>query len=157
MSIFGTKEVKTRTIQECTKFVEDFFRKIGLNPAAQQLRGQGVLGWFAQRGSAFIYIFLSEFKDLSTIRLVSPILFLPKENLLPFYRRLLEINISLLNCALAIDKDVVVLVNERSLVGLDPEELDQNLNTFAAYADLLDNELANQFGAKIYSERQIAF
>jgi hypothetical protein len=82
----------------------------------------------------------------------SPILYLPPENILPFYRRCLEINRELLNCALCVQEDKVALVSQRFVEGLDPVELEGTIGYVAAAADDLDNKLADEFGAKMCGE-----
>ena len=152
MGLFGSKPVAEKTLRECEKLVEEFFRQVGLNPNEQRVEGQKG-AWWAMRGSAVVYIFVNEAQDMNTLRIASPILYLPHENLLPFYRACLELNYSLVNCAMAIYKDILYLITERPLLGLDPEELQDTMNILGFYADKYDNELADEFGAKIYSEQ----
>lgn len=152
MGLFGTKPVKETTARDCIKMVDNFFQKIGLDSSRQKLPDRDTTGWWAQRGSAIVYIILNEHDDLETIRIISPILNLPNENILPFYRRCLEINMSLFNCAIGVYDDKVVLISERPIDGLDPEELEGNINFLSGVADDLDNKLADEFGANLYSE-----
>ena len=151
MGLFGSPRVKETTLMECRKLIEDFLRQEGLKPEEQKVDGYEH-GWWAMRGTAVVYVFVNEHEEGNTIRIVSPILFLPEDNLLPFYRACLEINSELVGCAMAIDKDVVMLVHERPLKGLDAEEISDNMHMLAHFADRFDNELAQEFGAKIYSE-----
>lgn len=152
MGLFGTKKVKETTIGDCMGMIESFFRKIGTDASSQRLRDKETTGWWAQRGSAAIFIMLNDHDGMTTLRIVSPLLYLPQENILPFYRRCLEINLGLLNCALGVTGDKVVLATERPIEGLDPEELEGTLNFLSAVADDLDNQLADEFGAKLYTE-----
>lgn len=89
---------------------------------------------------------------MNSSRIFSPILYLPSENILPFYLRCLEINRELLTCALCTHEDKVTLVSQRPIEGLDPEELEGTVNYLAAVADDLDNKLADEFGAKLCGE-----
>ena len=123
-----------------------------MNPDEHRVEGYDH-GWWAMRGRAVVYVFVNEHDEMNSIRIVSPILYLPSENLLPFYRACLEINSELVSCALAVDKDVVMLVHERPLKGLDAEEISDNMHMLAHFADRFDNELAQEFGARIYSEQ----
>ena len=153
MAIFGSKSVTEKTLQECEKLVETFFKNEGLNP--KEHRVEGAKGtWWVSRGSAIIYIFVNEAQDMNTLRIASPILYLPHENLLPFYRACLEINYGLIYCGIAIDKDIAFLISERPLLGLDAEEVQDMMRILAYYADKYDNELAKEFGAQIYSEKK---
>src|SRR5215212_1243460 len=56
------------------------------------------------------------------LQVLSPILHLPMTNLLPLYRRLLELNLQLTNAALGVHLDVVYVFSERPLDGLDAVE-----------------------------------
>ena len=151
MGFFG-KKAKETTKEDCITMVENFLTNIGLNPAEQRLKGD-TTGWIAVRGSAIVYIMVFEYEHFSSIRIYSPILYLPEENILPFYRKCLEINFSLVNCAICVYEDKVALVVERPIGGLDPEELEGMINYLSSVADDLDNKLADEFGAKILSER----
>ena len=152
MGLFGTKTVQTKTtsVQDCIRIIEGFFRKIGFNPKDQRLPDKDTIGWWVQRGSAVIFILLNDHSGSTTMRIVSPILYLPEENILPLYRRCLEINVSLLNCALGVTEDKVVIVSERPITGLDPGEFEGTLDFLSAVADDLDDKLANEFNARLY-------
>ncbi|NIM99407.1 MAG: hypothetical protein GTO24_15460 [candidate division Zixibacteria bacterium] len=58
----------------------------------------------------------------------------------------------LMNCAIAVTEDKVAIVSERPLVGLDSEELEGRLTYLAGVADDLDDKLADEFDARIYSQ-----
>jgi hypothetical protein len=154
MGLFGTKKVSEGSVAQVTKLVENFFNKIRFNPHQQQIPSAKGYGWWIGRGSAVIYIFVQEAEGGGVyLRVVSPLVYLPKENLIAFYRKLLDINNDLVNCALATDKDVVLLVVQRPTLGLDQEELDDVVSLLAQTADSLDNELNKEFGCRVYSEQ----
>jgi hypothetical protein len=88
----------------------------------------------------------------AVLRISSPLVFIPKNNREAFYRRLLDINTNLSNCALATHEDTVLVVYQRATLGLDPEELDELVWNAAYVADLLDNKLSEEYGAPMYSE-----
>lgn len=148
----NTKKVSEKTIDECSSLVEAFFRKVKLDPNKNRLDLENGYGWHLSRGSAQIYIFLNEFKNMSTLRVAAPVVYLPKENLLPFYRRCLEENFFMLNCGFALDKNVLFIVSERPVTGLDPEELDAMVTQVSFNADDFDNKLKDEFGAKMFNE-----
>jgi hypothetical protein len=134
--------------------IEAFLEQVGIDPKEARLesRENGRGGWQFQRGSASIFIYLEDAGDRQALRIVSPILYLPPANLLPFYRRCLEINDGLRDCALAVQDDVILLVSDRPLDGLTPEEIVQNIDILSMAADNLDDQLAKEFSAKLYSE-----
>ena len=152
MGLFGTKKVqdKEAAIQECVKMIEGFLKKIDFNPNKQRLPNRDTLGWWVQRGSAIIYIILNQHDDTPTVRIVSPILYLPENYILPFYRKCLELNVDLINCAFGVVDDKVVLVSERPIDDLDPRELAGTIQYLAAFADHIDDKLAAEFNAQMY-------
>lgn len=152
MGFFGSDEASKGTIDEVSGLIQNFFNKIGISADQQRLQSANGNGWWVNRGSAVIYIFVQDSQTGAFIRVVSPIVYMPTQNLLPFYRKLLDSNNNLLGCGLATDKDVVLLVAQRPTLGIGQEELDALVDNLARVADTLDNELAAEFGARVYSE-----
>lgn len=152
MGLFGTTKTqkKETSIEECIKMIETFFKSIGFNPKDQRLPNREPLGWWLQRGSALIYIVLHDNSRMPTIRITSPILYLPESKILPLYRRCLELNTELVNCAFGIVDDKIMLVSERPIDGLDPQELEQTIYYLSGAADELDNKLSEEFNAPMY-------
>lgn len=154
MGLFGTKkiEVKEIGIRECVKMIEGFFKKFNINPNQQRVSDRETLGWWLKRGSALVYIILNQAEDMPTVRIVSPILYLPETYILPFYRKCLELNVELVNCAFGVSDDRVVLVSERPIDGLDAHELEGTIKYLSAVADDVDDKLASEFKARMYLE-----
>jgi hypothetical protein len=152
MGLFGTKKVaeKETTVQDCVRMIENFLKKAKMRPNEQRLPDPDTLGWWLQRGSARIYIVLNQHDDIKTVRFFSPILYLPDDHILPFYRRCLEINMGLMQCAFAAREDTIGLVSERPIEGLDDKELEMMLLYVSRVADEIDNVLANEFKAKLF-------
>ena len=153
MGLFGTHKVSEGMVGQVSKLIENFFSKVRINPHQQAIPSAKGYGWWVQRGSAIVYIFIQESDQGPMLRVVSPIVYLPKENLLPFYRKLLDANNGLVNCALATDKDIVLCAVTRPTQALDQEELDSIVSMLAHAADELDNSLNKEFGCRIYSEQ----
>jgi len=155
MGLFGTKAkktiVKTVGVKEYAKMIHIFFKKIGINPSDNRLRQPDTLGWWIGRGSAIVYILINQDGENSTIRIVSPILYLPDDFILPFYRRLLELNLDLVNCAIAVSEDRILVVSERPLVGLDQKELEHMIGYLSSVADNIDDKLSEEFNAPMYT------
>ena len=79
----------------------------------------------------------------------SPLVFLPKDNLLPFYRRLLDLNKApLLLGSLSTEDNVVVLRRTVPIRGLDEEGFGLNVFNLCAEADDLDDLLIEEFGTR---------
>jgi hypothetical protein len=76
---------------------------------------------------------------------------LPAQNLLAFYRALLESNMRLSNAAFAVDGEGVFLRLQRPLAGLDEDELNDIISSLINAAAAEFNDLLEQFvfGASI--------
>jgi hypothetical protein len=77
---------------------------------------------------------------------------LPMSNLLPLYRRLLELNLQLTAAAIGVHLDVVYVFSERPLDGMDAAEANTIINLVSAYADDLDDKLVTEFGGRLYAK-----
>jgi hypothetical protein len=152
MGFFSSNKGSQTTVKDCIGMVEEFFRKAHLKASNHRVQNADFPLWAVIRGSAVVYISLHENDGRGSLRVYSPVVFLPQENILPFYRRCLEINRGLLNCALCADEDRIGLVSQRPIEGLDPEELESTVGYLAAVADDLDTKLADEFGAKMCGE-----
>jgi hypothetical protein len=131
--------------------VEKILETIGITPQQARMPTENGYGWSFQRGSALLEIYITKQGQREYLQVLSPLLHLPAGNLLPLYRRLLELNLSLTNASLGIYLDVVYIFNERPLSGLDAQEVNFIITQIAEYADDLDNQLANEFGGRLYS------
>ena len=85
----------------------------------------------------------------NTIFFTAPIVHLPQSNQIEFFKRCLEINETLIGCALSLDNGVVRVVGERVLAGLDRNEFKSMLQSVANSANDLDDKLAREFGAPL--------
>ena len=132
--------------------VERILSKIGIEPDKSRLNTDQGYAWNFRRGSAIIEIYVSQQDNRGFLQVLSPIIHLPTTNLLPLYRRLLELNLQLTSASLGVYLDVVYVFNERPLEGLDAVEADNIITLVAGYADDLDNVLVNEFGGRLYSQ-----
>jgi len=153
MGLFGTTKATKGTVEEVADMIESYFRKRELGPNEQQLPGAEGYGWWLQEGSAKVYIFVQDTPTGAVLRITSPIVTVPTNNRETFYRKLLDINTNLSSCALATHEDVVLVVVQRPAMALDQEELDTMVWNIAFVADLLDNQLASEFGAHLYHDQ----
>lgn len=89
--------------------------------------------------------------DIDFIEAVMRLGPLPAQNLLAFYRALLESNMRLANAAFAISSDGVFLRQQRPLAGLDEDELNDIISSLIQAASTEFAELLEQFvfGASI--------
>ncbi len=132
--------------------IEQILTAVGIDPVRARMRTETGFGWSFQRNSAVIEIFVSQQDGVGYLQVLSPIMHLPINGLLPLYRRLLELNLQLTNAALGVYLDVVYVFNERPLEGLDGNEANTIINMVASYADDLDDKLVQEFGGRLYAK-----
>lgn len=154
MTMFRRQQPQTinTVLQQYASTVEAILasHSINVDPRQARMPTENGFGWSFQRGSALIEVFVSEQDGVGYMQVLAPILHLPMNNLLPLYRRLLEMNLQLTNASLGVWLDVVYLFNERPLVGLDAEEANSIISALAAYADDLDDKIIGEFGGRLY-------
>ncbi|MEP7291653.1 MAG: YbjN domain-containing protein [Chloroflexota bacterium] len=131
--------------------VEQILLTVGVDPQQARMNIQDGFGWSFRRGSAVIEVYVSQQEGAGYLQVLSPILHLPMTNLLPLYRRLLELNLQLTNAALGVHLDVVYVFSERPLDGLDAVEANNILTLVAGYADEMDDKLVTEFGGRLYA------
>lgn len=154
MGLFEAKSSKG-TVAEAAHMVETYYAHRGLNAEQHRLSGtaEGEVGWWLQEGSAQVFIVVQESNEAgSVLRISSPIVVIPQQNKEAFFRRLLDLNSNLSSCALATHGNIVLVVAQRHTVGLTQDEMDELVWNTAFVADLLDDKLAQEFGAQLYAQ-----
>jgi T3SS (YopN, CesT) and YbjN peptide-binding chaperone 1 len=132
--------------------VEQILTSIGVDLNRARMSTDNGFGWSFQRGSAVIEIFVSQQNGVGYLQVLSPIMHLPINGLLPLYRRLLELNLQMSNACLGIHLDVVYVFSERPLEGMDGNEANDIINLVASYADDFDDKLVSEFGGRLYAK-----
>ena len=145
---------KISSLEQHVAVVENILLNTGRDPVRARMDIQQGYGWRIQQGSALIEIYIAQQEDREYLQVVSPIVHLPSGTLLPLYRRLLELNLTLTNASLGVYLDVIYVFNERPLAGLDAQEADFIIQQISDYADRLDNELVNEFGGRLFEQNQ---
>ncbi len=151
MNLFGANKATKGTVEEVAHMVASYFKGRGLDVATHQLAGAEGVGWWLQEGSAKVYVYVQDTQMGPVIRVTSPINNIPATNREAFYRKLLDINGNLSSCSLATHENSVLVVAQRATNNLDQSELDDLIWNVAYVADLLDNKLATEFGAPLYT------
>ncbi len=102
-----------------------------------------------RKGSAHVWVEFGIDDDLDGwVVIHSPLVRLPDDNLLPFYRKLLDLNNDPSQFgALSTNRDIVVLRRTIPVNGLDAEAFIFNVSVLCAEADALDDVLMEEFGA----------
>ena len=109
--------------------------------------------WWFKKGSAIIFVSLREDEGSIILSIYSPILYLPEKKKLSFCKKCLELNMTLIDCALAIQEDKIVLISKRPVSGLGTEEFEGTFKYLSETADIVDNKLADEFDLKLYLEK----
>ncbi len=109
-------------------------------------------GFLFQRGSAGIIIhFVTDEDKTPYVAFYAPIVHLPSDNLLAFYRRLLELNFDIGGqVSIGVDHDTVSVGAIRAIAGLTEEGLAEGMGVVSGVADDLDDYLHDEFGAPLF-------
>jgi hypothetical protein len=129
------------------KMVDDLIASHGLDPEKCRHRPKPL--WSAYRGSALIYTEIFPLNDVYYIEISCPVMKIPSRHLLPFYRRLLEINYQLIGVKFFLKQDILYLSANRELKGLDAEELKLMEDRVSFNADKLDDLLIEEFKKQV--------
>ena len=136
--------------------INEYYKRRGLESKNHGVPGCEGYGWWITEGSAKIYIFVQDDRIGTVIRVHSPILNFPEKNREAFFLRLLEINRDLSGCSVSAFDGVIMVGGQRPIVGLDQEELNSLIWSVSYAADMLDDQLNEEFGAPIYKEAESA-
>ncbi len=146
-----SKDETSDALAFSARAVEGILAQIGVDAAAARMDVDSGYGWHFLRGSALIEVYVTP-EERGYLQVLAPIMHLPPGNLLPLYRRMLELNLELTNAALGLHEDVVYLYHERILEGLDASEADVIIRRLARVADELDDALLEEFGGRLYGQ-----
>jgi len=153
MTLFGEK--REANLKATQKLIESVIRDLGLDPDGSRLEGteSGRLAWGVRCGSAAVYVFLSVGDKENFIEVLAPVMKIPEQNILPLYRRLLELNCEELSgAAFGVKGEDVVLTIDRSTTDIDRTEVQSMITVIGEYADQYDDELVGEFGGLRHSD-----
>jgi hypothetical protein len=151
MGIFGTKQAKRNSQGDLDKMVSAYFKRRNFNVEDHVLPESQGTGWWIVEGSAKVYIFVQEGDRGFVVRVNAPVCQFPSENREKFFHTLLEINLNLSVCCIAVVDELVLVSAQRPILGLDQEELNDMIWNVSAAADVLDDQLVSGFGARPYA------
>lgn len=123
--------------------IEDIIRSFNVDPVSCREAKTGQ--WTLHRGSARLYVDIYTQDGTDYICVASPIMDMPSKALLPFYRKLLELNHEMYAASFSVKDNGVWLRIIRELQGLDPSEAAAMLNRVGYYADQFDDLLTEEF------------
>ncbi len=131
--------------------IEQILAHLGIDPVQVRMNMQEGYGWSFRRGSAVVEVYVSQNNGMGYLQVLSPMLHIPAQGLLPLYRRLLEMNLQLTNAAFGVYLDVVYVFYERPIEGLDAPEMNSIITLLSQYADEWDDKLVAEFGGRLYT------
>ena len=140
-------------LRSCVTMVEEVLQSLGHKPDQSRVPGRERWpGWKVQKGSASVYILMDGRGSENFLRIVAPVMHLDGQvDRGKLFQRILELNHGeVYGAAFALDKerDLVVLVCERSTVDLDRSEVLDLVRRVEEYADKYDDVLVDEFGGK---------
>lgn len=153
MGLFSDKQESN--LKNTQKMIESVIKELGLDPERTKIEGKDTnrVGWALMRGSAAVYVFLQQQENANFLQVVSPVMKLPDQNLLPLYRRLLELNAEkLCGAAFGVKGEDVVLTTDRETTDIDRSEVQAMITMVGQYADHFDDELVAEFGGVRHSD-----
>ncbi len=133
--------------------VQQVIASMGVDPQQTNMNLEQGYGWSFRYGTAVVEIYIVQQGESGAgyLQVLSPIMHLPQNGLLPLYRHLLELNLQLTNAAFGVFQEVVYVYYERLLDGMDNVEAANIITNVAAYADEYDDRLIAEFGGRIYN------
>ncbi|GAB3951275.1 hypothetical protein GCM10028805_31070 [Spirosoma harenae] len=133
-----------------TNMIQCYVESVGLS--REQTYNPTNKNWLWKKGSASIEVFIETIMFQSGsrrdyLRICSPLMAIPANNLLNFYRHLLELNDLKLGVKLGImpNSNKVFATYERDIRGMDYQELTTCISDLELWADELDDKLKAQF------------
>ena len=152
--IFGSDDPPEDVIQDCKIKIRAVLNVFDLKEGEHWRETEE--GFIFQSGSAAILVGFTVDEDGDPhIAIHSPIVKLPSDNLLAFYRRLLEINWELHGrVTIGVGHDTVVVCAIRDIEGLNEIGLAEITGMVGSVADALDDALHEEFGAPFYEPEE---
>ena len=151
--ILGRDDPPEEVIQDCKFKIRVMLDAFDLKEGEEWRETED--GFLYQRGSAVIIIQFVVDDKISYVSLHSPIVKLPPDNLLAFYRRLLELNYDIGGQAsVGVYHDMVSVGAVRAIEGLTEEGLAYVMLEVGGMADNLDDYLHDEFGAPFYEPEE---
>lgn len=150
-SFFSNEKIDT--LEKAAEIIKDLLKSLGAKEEDAQIEtdNEGMLGWAIGVNSIFIYIYLFKGEDgFLYVRLVSPVMYMPSENILPFYRTLLERNLYLHDIGFAVEENLILLMAQRRIDLTSQEECRFILAYLAETGDKLAKEISEEFKTELF-------
>ena len=135
--------------------VEKCISNLGVDPL--KCRGKNPGSWTLKKGSVQVWVdvWYIEREKRAYFQVMSPVMKIPAEKTLEFYKELLQINDRLFGVAFTIYKDNVWLKHIRETENLDESEIMNTLHRVGNYADQYDDVLKQKYNAERVGDSSI--
>lgn len=150
MPVRSRQDFNSVTLLHLVTNIEKILSMIDVNPLEARAHSIEGYRWLFPWGTARIEVNVVERGGEGFFQVSAPLIHVPDTGRENLYRALLERNFELTSACMAIHEAVVYVFSERPLVGMDTEEARYLITQVAYYADELDNQLADEFGARLY-------
>ncbi len=144
MEFEKSKETK-ENFNDYKSMIEGIIREWNIDP--NTIYNPDYRVWFLVQGSANFEVGFFNYNETDYFYVAASIVKIPQENVLPFYRRLLELNDYYIGVKLSIKGNQVWLLEQRECEGMDKREAKAIIDRVRLIADDLDDRLMNEFGA----------
>ena len=138
------------SIESSLKTITEVLTKLGVDPTTYQLPDSNGKGWAVPMDKSILFVNLGEVDGQPSLRMTCPILFMPTQDLMPFYRKLLDLNSKLIDGALAMDRDTVYIITQQALDGLSSAAVEGLIQRTRKQADVLTDLLIQEFHSARY-------
>jgi len=150
-SIFSDEKVDT--LEKAAKLVEGLLGSLGAKheEARIDMDEANQLGWLIRVGDIYLYIYIFQLENnLLYIKMVSPIVYMPEGNVLPFYRKLLEYNVDLHDVGFGVERNLAMMLAQRKIEFTSFEECRFIIEYIAKIGNEVNKEMIKEFGCKPY-------
>lgn len=138
------------TIETSIDIIKIILKNLGIDPTSIQLLNSNGHGWAIPTEKSILILNIGEIDGQTTIRLTCPILFMPSQDLLPFYRKMLDLNSELADFFIAMDRDIVCLVNQQAIDGLNPIAIENLINRIRKSSNVIADIIIQEFNSARY-------
>ncbi|MGE3062285.1 MAG: hypothetical protein AB7T10_01455 [bacterium] len=141
---------KIDTIDEASMLIGELLSALGTShdESKIEMEGKDTLGWMVNIGTVYVYIYVFKSEDEKIyLKVISPIVFLPEKNILPFYRALLESNMYLNGFTLGIEKNLALLLRIKRIEEVKLEEAKKIVEQTAKLSLDISEKLIEDFKA----------
>jgi hypothetical protein len=135
------------TLDSYTQMITNVLKQVFTDSGATQLADSDGRVWAIPTKRSVLFVRVDEMEGHPALRFTCPILFMPPQDLLPFYRKLLDLNTNLIDVSLGMDRDQVVVISRQLLEGLTEDAIAYLMRRAMNAADVLAEVVLQEFNS----------